>query len=64
MGLLKQQEEIYKRLHFHWTTGSTKEMIAWINDVDGTLRVDGAKLDTIEQCKALCQWYLSVCDEL
>jgi hypothetical protein len=64
MGILKQQEEIYNRLHFYWTTGGTKEMLAWINDIDGSLRVDSAKLDTIEQSKALCQWYLSVCDEL
>ena len=64
MGILKQQEEIYNRLHFHWVTGGTKEMLAWINDIDGSLRVDSAKIDTIEQSKALCQWYLSVCDEL
>jgi hypothetical protein len=64
MGILKQQEEIYNRLHFYWTIGGTKEMLAWINDIDGSLRVDCAKIDTIEQSKALCQWYLGICDEL
>jgi hypothetical protein len=64
MGLLEQQKEINKKLHFYWTQGSTKELIGWVNDVDGSLRVDSARLDTIEQSKALCQWYLSICDEL
>ncbi len=64
MGLLNDRANIEKRLHFYWPNQSTKELLAWVNDLDGSLRVDLGKLDTMEQSKAICQWYLSVCDEL
>ena len=64
MGLLKQREEIESKMNFYWPQGATKELLAWVCDVDGSLRVDSAKIDTIEQSKAMCQWYLSICDEL
>lgn len=32
--------------------------------MDGTFRIYAGKLETIEQCKNFCQWYLNVCDEL
>lgn len=64
MGLLEQQKEIEKKLHFYWIDGSTRELLAWIQDFDGSLRIDTSRLETLEQSKAICQWYLSVCDEL
>lgn len=64
MGLLKQREEIESKMNFYWKQGATKDLLAWVCDIDGSLRVDSGKIDTIDQSKAMCQWYLSICDEL
>lgn len=64
MGLLKQAKEIENKMNFYWQEGSTKQLMAWVNEFEGNLMVDLSKIDTIEQSKAVCQWYLSVCDEL
>lgn len=63
MGLLEQQKEIESKLHFYLTRDGMKRLAAYINS-DGSLRIFNEKLETKEECVSLCQWYLSVCDEL
>ena len=64
MGLLEQKKEIESKLHFYTHDGERKHLAAWVCESDGSLRVDSMYVETKEEGKALCQWYLSVCDEL
>lgn len=64
MGLLKQQKEFYDKTHYFWKTHDTRELLAWISDVDGAISIYNERIDSIEKSKAVCQWYLSVCEEL
>lgn len=64
MGLLKQKEEIDSKFQFYIKDGDLKILAAYINDTSGAIRVFSDKIDSIEDSKALCQWYLSMCDEL
>ena len=64
MGLLEQQKKFYDKTHYYLETNGTKELLAWISDVDGAISIYNDRIDSIEKSKAICQWYLSVCDEL
>lgn len=64
MGLLKQKEEIDSKFQFYIKDGDSKFLAAYINDRSGAICLFNDKIDSIEDSKALCQWYLNVCDEL
>jgi hypothetical protein len=63
VGLLKQKQEIEAKINFYIKEDSIKSLIAWIDEYDGNLCFD-SKPKTMEQCKAICEWYLNVYGEL
>jgi hypothetical protein len=64
MGLLEDLKNIENKLHFYIYDGEHKYLTAWVDQNNGSMRIDPARIETKEESKALCQWYLSVCDEL
>lgn len=64
MGLLDQKKEMDNKLKFFWNEDGDKKLIAWIDEYDGSLVVIQKQMNSIEICKAVCKWYLSICDEL
>lgn len=63
MKLLEQKKDLDEKLHFIMKEGEEKTTLAWIDD-DGVLCLYGSKIETIAQSKAICQWYLNICDQL
>lgn len=64
MGLLDEKKVIENKLKFYLKDSAEKELAAYIDDMDGTLRIAQEKFNSIYKCKQLCQWYLSICDNL
>jgi len=71
MGLLDEKrklelevEIIESKLNFRIQDGDLKNIAAYVCDEDGSLHVYNEKINGKEESKALCQWYLSVCEEL
>lgn len=68
MGLLKNREELEnalkeldKKLNYYIVDGDLSHRAAYISDTDGSLHVFNEKINGIEESKAICEWYLSVC---
>ena len=64
MGLLDQKKEIDSKLKFFWKEDDEEKIIAWVDDYDGSLVIDKLGMNNINQSKAICKWYLSVCEDL
>ena len=64
MGLLDQKKEIDSKLKFFWKEDDEEKIIAWVDDYDGSLVIDKLGIGTIHQSKAICKWYLSICEDL
>ena len=63
-GLLAKKKEIEMKLEFYLYDGDEKYRAAYISDLDGTLHIWDDKLDTKEDCIAVCEWYLKTVKEL
>lgn len=71
MGLLEeykklenQERELYKRFRFCVTDGSSQVEAAYVSTSDGVLRILSDKIETKEECIAICEWYLNLAKEL
>lgn len=71
MGLLEQKEkldkqlsEVDRKLHFYLSDGVKEHVVAFIDDIDGYFHLYNEKVNTKEDCIALCEWYLKTVKEL
>lgn len=71
MGLLEQKrkleielQELDQKLHFNLSDGVKNYVVAYIDEYDGLFHLYNEKVNTKEECIAICEWYLKTAKEL